>query len=114
MASFVNQLASDVWTDADIQNRVQAIIRAEVSAEDELKAARLHRQGERTDDENDFIVRVDTVISAAVVQGRAARADMALLQDALDYESGLAMEVSQDVLDLVAQRAPQVDFVEEL
>lgn len=108
MISFVNMMASDIWTEADISSRVQALIRAEVSAEDELKAARLSRKAAPSASESAFVERVDGVIASAVEQGRQARADMALLLEVLALEAGtLAMEsASEKALDLYAVRHP--------
>lgn len=108
MTSFVNLMASDLWTDADISSRVQALIRAEVSAEDELKAARLSRKAAPSASESAFVGRVDGVIAAAVEQGRQARADMVLLLEVLALEAGtLAMEGADErALDLYAIRNP--------
>lgn len=108
MSSFVNLMASAVWTDADISARVQALIRGAVSAEDELKAARLSRKTAATADDSAFVERVDGVIAAAVEQGREARADMALLREVLALEAGTApMEgASEQALGLYALRHP--------
>lgn len=84
--SFVNLLANDVWSEIDIGRKVQAIIRSRFSQEDELKAARLDRQDVKTDADAVFIASVDSAISSALEEGRAARADMALLNKALAIE----------------------------
>ena len=86
MTSFVNLMASDVWSDLDISRRVQALIRSAFTAEDELKAARLARQETKTDAEAAFIASVDAAITAALTEGATARSDMALLKDVLHVE----------------------------
>ena len=102
MSSFINLMASDVWTDQDINRRVQALIRSQFTAEDELKAARLARQATKTDAEAAFIASVDAAIASALAEGAAARADMVLLQGALDVENAqrrLARPEIEHVLD---------------
>ena len=84
--SFVNLLANDVWSSLDINRRVQALVRTQFTAEDELKAARLARQESRTDADEAFIASVDAAIAAALSEGVAARADMALLTQVMAVE----------------------------
>ena len=86
MSSFINLMASDVWTDQDINRRVQALIRSQFTAEDELKAARLARQSSKSGPEIEFIASVDAAIAAALDEGHAARTDMALLTQAMNVE----------------------------
>lgn len=85
--SFVDLMANDVWINTDIENKVQSLIRYKISAEDELKAARLSRKLNITQDEIDFINSVDQVISTAINEGRQARYDMALLLKVFDIEA---------------------------
>ena len=99
--SFVNLMASDVWSDADISNKVQALVRSKYSSEDELKAARLSRKPDISEDELLFISSVDSVISDAIDEGRAARKDNALLIQVLEYEN--AMRVLANGEDETAQ-----------
>jgi hypothetical protein len=82
MSSFVNLMASDVWSSADIDNKVHALIRSRYSADDELKAARLARSG----GDDVFVAAVDAWIAECVEQGRQARADMVLLNEVLAVE----------------------------
>lgn len=100
--SFINMLANDVWSDSDISRKVQALIRSKFSQEDELKAARLARQENKTDAENTFIVSVDSTIATALADGKAAREDMALLNKALLVEECkriLAIPEVEPILD---------------
>ena len=100
--SFVNMMGNDRWTDLDINRRVQAIVRSQFTAEDELKAARLVRQSSKSGPEIEFIASVDAAIAAALDEGHAARTDMALLQGALDVENAqrrLARPELEHVLD---------------
>ena len=82
----VNLMASEVWSDADINMRVQAIIRYQVTQEDEMKAARLDRKPSKDSTDIAFIAGVDAVIASAVAEGRQARTDMTLLDEVLLLE----------------------------
>jgi len=84
--SFVNLMASDVWSGADIDSKVQALLRSRYSENDELKASRLARMGS----DADFVAAVDAWIAECVQQGREARADMDLLSKVLAHEQAAA------------------------
>jgi hypothetical protein len=113
--SFVDLMGSIVWTSADIDAKVQALIRSRVSESDELKAARLQRMG------NDplFVASVDEWISQCVKQGRQARADMVLLHQVLDMEIA-ARRLAQPVVEpeydeqgnVINQEAIDLDMLE--
>lgn len=92
--SFIDMMASDVWSSADIDNKVQALIRSRYSAQDELKASRLARTPNPTEADAAFVVCVDSWIAECVTEGRAARVDMALLAQVLN------MEVAKRRLDM--------------
>jgi hypothetical protein len=92
MTSFVNLMGFDVWSEADIINRTEAMLRSKYSVQEELILNRKIAGMElglytMTPDEqaemNDFNVTVFTSRAA----GDAARADMALLQQALNVEA---------------------------
>ena len=87
--SFVNLMASDIWSDADINIRVQAIIRGRFSAEDEMKAARLTRKPDASVDDLAFVADVDQVIESAINEGQQARIDNKLLIETLKYEQSV-------------------------
>lgn len=100
--SFIEMMASDVWSSADIDNKVQALIRSRYSAQDELKASRLARTPNPSETEAAFVVSVDSWIAECVAEGRAARADMNLLAQVLELEvhkRRLAMPLVEPVLD---------------
>jgi hypothetical protein len=110
--SFVDLMANDVWTDADIVRRTEAIVRGQFSAEDEQILNRkvmgqVLGQYTLTADEQAELGAFAAATEAARQQGAAARADMALLAQAMDVEAGTLdpATVTQDVADLVAQRA---------
>lgn len=81
--SFIDLMASDVWSSADIDNKVQALIRSRFSAQDELKASRLARTSSPSDSDTAFVASVDAWIAECVLEGRSARADMELLLQVL-------------------------------
>lgn len=83
---FVNLMGNDVWSPADIDARVAALIRSRYSADDELKAARLARKAEPDADDLAYVQAVDTWIAACVAEGRQARDDVALLVQVLRME----------------------------
>ena len=96
--SFIDLMASDAWSAADIDNKVQAMIRSRYSENDELKAARLARSG----DNPAFVAEVDRWIADCVQQGRQARADMALLSQVFAMEEAsrrLELPVVEPELD---------------
>lgn len=100
--SFIEMMASDVWSSADIDNKVQALIRSRYSAQDELKASRLARTPNPSETEAAFVVSVDSWIAECVAEGRAARTDMALLAQVLELEvhkRRLVMPLVEPVLD---------------
>jgi hypothetical protein len=100
--SFVDMMASDVWSSADIDNKVQALIRSRYSAQDELKASRLARTPNPSETDAAFVASVDSWIGDCVAEGRAARTDMELLAQVLDMEAHkrrLDMPLAEPVLD---------------
>jgi hypothetical protein len=96
-----------------IETKVQAIIRSTVTEADELKAARLARKVSRTEQEQAFIDNVDAVIAAAITEGRAATADMALLSSTMAYEQAVK-RLQQYKLSVGKPAEPEVPAVEPL
>lgn len=82
--SFINLMANDIWSDADITRRTEAMIRSEFSLDAETILNRkvlgisLGTYTPTAQDQAD-IARYDQVAKAAQAEGVAARADMALL-----------------------------------
>ena len=85
--SFIDKMASDVWSSADIDNKVHALIRSRYSADDELKASRLARKPDPSESDSAFVAGVDAWIAECVQQGNDARADMALLNEVFPMEA---------------------------
>lgn len=89
--SFINLLANDVWSDADILNRTEAMVRSEFSLASEgiinrkLSGAGLGMYVPTLEDQAE-IGRFAVATQAAAMEGAAAKADMLLLQSAMDYE----------------------------
>jgi hypothetical protein len=100
--SFVNLMASDVWSSADIDSKVQALIRSRYSADDELKASRLARKPDQSESDLAFVAGLDDWIASCVQQGIDARADSAVLSEVLLVEAAarrLAMPLVEPELD---------------
>ena len=82
--SFINLMANDVWSDADITRRTEAMVRTEFSLEAETilnrKVAGISLgQYTPTEADLDEMARFKEVVDAAHDEGVLARADMALL-----------------------------------
>lgn len=95
MTSFVNLMANDVWSEADIVNRTEALIHAEVSRQAEqilnrkVTAAAIG-QYVLTPDEQAEVVRYAALCNAAREAGLSARNDMLLLASAMAVETASA------------------------
>lgn len=96
--SIVNLMANDVWSDADITRRTEAMVRSEFSSDAEailnrkVSGALLGAYTMTTEDGAE-VQRFNAVTLAASMAGVAARADMALLA------SAMAVEALQQALD---------------
>lgn len=92
--SFINLLANDVWSEADIINKTEAELHSVVSKEAELILSRkmigfsLGRIIPTAQEQADLLA-YEIASYQAQQSGIAARADMVLLQSALDYERAL-------------------------
>lgn len=91
MSSFINLMASDIWSDADITRRTEAMIRSEFSVEAETilnrKALGMSLGSyQPTQQELADMARYDQVARDAQQAGIDARADMALLLQVLAME----------------------------
>ena len=92
MSSFINLMADDVWSEADIVNRTESIIAAEFPpARHAILQRKVQGQGMGvyvlTEQEQLELQRYALVSHQAGALADAARADMALLQHALDAEA---------------------------
>ena len=95
MSSFINLMGNDIWTDADITRRTEAMVRSEFSLEAETI---LNRKvtgialGQYTPTEADLeeMARFKAVVDAAHDMGVAARDDMELLLKVFDLEKSQA------------------------
>lgn len=93
--SLINLLKNDVWNEWDIVDAGRTNIAAQVSEarQNELRTIMLgHIAGMRaaTNEEMAEIMQVKAITEAQVALNAQARADMALLQSALDYEAAQA------------------------
>jgi hypothetical protein len=113
MSSFINMMASDRWSEADIVNRTEAMIAAEfppaqVAILNRIATAAALGQYQLTEQEAADIERYNLVCLAAREAGDAARADMVLLAQTLDYEAAKATiaRCGPEVVALYALRNP--------
>ena len=113
MTSFVKLMANDVWSEADILVRVRATIESVVplARQDELRTIMLGHISQMrlaTPEEFAEIMQVKALTEAAAEMAAAARADMALLLEAMALEQGRVLpgEASQAAQALAALRRP--------
>lgn len=90
--SFVDLMASDVWSDADITRRTEAMIRSEFPAESEMILNRKVLGASvgsytLTEAEQAEVARYAIIAGEAQAAGVAARADMALLAQVFPLEA---------------------------
>jgi hypothetical protein len=107
--SFIDLTANDVWSNTDINNKVQALIRSKYSEQDELKAARLSR----TTEDSTFVTALDLWVSGCVQEGQYARDDMKLLQEVFvmeDAQRRLNVPVVEPVLNEEGEVINQEDI----
>ncbi len=113
--SFVDLLGNDVWSEADIVRRTEALVRREFSRDAETILVR-KVQGVAlgvplsAEDEAE-VAAFRAVVQSAQAEGVEARADMALLQTVLVHEAALARlalpVVEGDALDAAEREAAQ-------
>lgn len=112
MTSFVNLMADDVWSEADIVSRTEAIIRGQFSRETEDILNRkvtgvLLGQYTLSPTEQADLGRYAAASEQARAEGVAARADMALLLQALALEAAWA--AGQTLPEMDAELAALVE-----
>lgn len=95
MSSFIDMMSNDVWSDADITTRTEAMVRAVMPMQDELVLNRKVQGaalGEYTLTEQDQVdmARLAQAGFQAQQMGIAARADMALLLRVMEAEKALS------------------------
>lgn len=116
MVSFVDLLANDAWSEADIVHRTEAELHGHVSKETELILSRkmigfslglvIPTSAEQVE-----LTAYQVAAYLAQQSGIEARADMALLQSAMDYERAIArlllpvVEVAEDEIERAAAQA---------
>lgn len=112
MSSFINLMADDVWSEADIVSRTEAIIRGHFSreAEDILNrkvTGALLGQYALTPAEQADLGRYAAMSEQARAEGVAARADMALLAQAMEVEA--AWRAGEPLPEMAAELAALVE-----
>jgi len=112
MPSFIDLMASDRWTEADIINRTEAMIAAEFSADQVAIINRIVTAAagmyQLTGEELAEVECYNEVCLAAREAGAAARADMALLARVLEFEEAqqVVAAAGEEVRALAALRVP--------
>ena len=105
--SFIDMMANDVWSDADITARTEAMVRAQVSVADELvlnrkiQGAALGQYTLTPEDEAQMALLAQAGF-AAQQEGRAARYDMLVLNEVFEVEKAekrLALPLVEPILD---------------
>jgi len=139
MSSFINLMASDIWSETDIVRRTEAMIYSQFSREQESILNRKATgaalgQYTLTTEELADLQRYAQVTEDARQAGNAARADMALLLQVFDVEAAMRRlavpevdpdeaneaEVEQDRVerqaaqDVIDNASPEVMAVVEL
>lgn len=90
--SFIDRMANDRWSDADITKRTEAMVRSVFPAEAEgiinrkLQGAGLG-QYTLTPEDGAEIARFNDIVTAAAIAGAQARADALLVNQALEMEA---------------------------
>ena len=113
MTSFVNLMASDIWSEADITNRTEALIASEFSP---TAVAILNRkatgaalgQYQLSAEEAAEIARYTEVSERAREMGKQAMEDMALLRAVLDVEKAMR-RLEQPLADAEAADQAAID-----
>ncbi len=116
--SFVNMMANDDWSDADIKNRTEAMIAEQFSPVDYailLRKVQGQAQGYvLTADDQAQLDRYKQVSFAAGAEADAARADMALLRDVWHAEADDTVVPTPEVRTLMDQRKAAIPPAEVL
>ena len=107
--SFINLLANDVWSEQDIINRTEAIIRSEFSIQSETILNRkllgeVTGSYQMTDAEKEELTRYKTAVMNAQIAGIDARKDMELLNQVLAFEK---------IAERLKQPAPEQIIVDQ-
>jgi hypothetical protein len=94
MSSFINMLANDIWSEQDITNRTEAMVRAVMPLQDELVLNRKVQgaalgQYELTAQDQTDMGRLAQAGFSAQQEGIAARADMTLLLHVFEVEAAI-------------------------
>lgn len=102
--SFIDLMANDVWSEADIIRRTEAMIRSEFPAEIETIlnrkiAGAMIGEYVLTEDEQAEVSRYKIVAQQAQIEGAAARADMALLAEVMAHEAALRRLAEPDLAE---------------
>ena len=116
--SFINLLANDIWTDADITRRTESMVHSEFPLEEENI---LHRKVtgsmggmyQLTEDEQRSLQRYTQLCEYAKQEGIAARNDMALLLRVFELENA-NLRLHQPIVEPILDESGNVINQEEI
>ncbi len=124
--SFINLLANDIWSEQDIVNRTEAMIRSEFSTQTETILNRkvvgsVIGQYTLSDEEKQELAKYNKICEYAKEEGRKAREDMDLLNRVFPVEKAelrLRLPIVEEILDdegnVTNQEQIDLDKVERL
>jgi hypothetical protein len=104
--SFVDLMGNDIWSDADITRKTEAIIRSQFSEDDERILNRkitglLIGQYNLTESEQEELARFQQIVFLAQSEGNDARNDMALLKAVLPVDQAYKRLQRAEVLPIM-------------
>ena len=114
--SFVNLLGNDLWSEADIVNRTEAMVRSQFSATDETIINR-YISGVAfgvplTDWQLALVLSFKTCVLAAQEEAFKAVADMALLTEAIEVQAALKTLSADPVAQILGEGEEVLNQVE--
>lgn len=110
--SNINLLSNEVWVDRDLSDLTTATIRRSFSAEDELKAARLTRKINPSQEDLAYIAAVDAAIANAISVCNLVRRDNELLKEVIAFEAGCSY-ISEAGMELYNLRKLNVEHIND-
>ena len=116
--SFIDLLSNDVWSDIDITNRTEAILRSEFPIQAEMILNRkvvgqIGGMYQLTDSEKEELVRYQLAVENARQEGIAARYDNELLKSILVLEDNIR-RLNQPAVEPILDESGNVTNQEEI
>ena len=116
--SFINLLSNEIWSDNDITNRTEAILRSEFPVQAELILNRkvvgqIGGMYQMTDSEKEELTRYQVAVENARQEGIAARYDNELLKSILVLEDNIR-RLNQPAVEPILDESGNVTNQEEI